>query len=83
MTFKSKDSVFKVITLINGKMITPKVEALHRLINWFNLKYNTNIIALTLDNTNLQDNNWLAGFLDAGARARRVLFSAALKRLGK
>lgn len=67
MTFKSKDSVFKVITLINGKATqrTPKVEALHRLINWFNLKYNTNIIALPLDNTNLQDNNWLAGFLDA------------------
>lgn len=65
LTFKSKDSVFKVITLINGKMRTPKVEALHRLINWFNLKYNTNIIALPLDNTNLQDNNWLAGFLDA------------------
>lgn len=62
LTFKSKKSVLAVIGLINGYMRTPKIEALHRLINWFNLKHNTQIIALGLDETPLQHNSWLSGF---------------------
>lgn len=65
LTFKSKKSVLTVIHLINGYMRTPKIEALHRLINWFNLKHCTQIIPLGLDETPLQSNSWLSGFLDA------------------
>ena len=32
-----------ITNLINGKMRTPKIEALHRLIDWLNIKNNSNI----------------------------------------
>lgn len=67
LTFKSRDNVIRVINLINGHMRTPKIEALHRLINWFNQKHNTLITPFGLDNTPLQDNSWLSGFFDADA----------------
>lgn len=46
-------------------MRTPKIEALHRLIEWFNHKHNYNIPLLGIDTSNLSQNAWLAGFLDA------------------
>ena len=33
ITFKKLDYLLKVVLLINGRMRTPKIEALHRLIN--------------------------------------------------
>lgn len=62
---KKKSSVLLVINLLNGSMRTPKIEALHRMINWFNLHYNYNIPLLGLDTIPLQSNYWLAGFIDA------------------
>jgi hypothetical protein len=29
-------TLYKITVIINGKMRTPKIEALHRLIDWFN-----------------------------------------------
>ena len=46
-------------------MRTPKIEALHRLINWYNNRYNTKIPLLGLDKSPLQTNSWLSGMLDA------------------
>lgn len=43
-------------------MRTPKIEALHRLIEWYNSNCKTNIQYLGLDFTPLQTNGWLAGF---------------------
>lgn len=52
--------------LVNGKFRTPKVEALHRLINWFNQSGKFPFIeALPLDTSPLNTNAWLAGLLDA------------------
>ena len=65
LSIKNIVPVFKVITLINGHMRTPKIEALHRLIIWYNNKYNTQIPLLGLDESPIQSNNWLFGFLDA------------------
>lgn len=31
-------AVFKIVTRVNGKMRTPKIEALHRMIEWFNCR---------------------------------------------
>lgn len=64
---RSKKSVVEVITLINGHMRTPKIEALHRLIVWYNNKHGTLIPFLGLDETPLQMNSWLAGILDSDA----------------
>lgn len=50
-------------------MRTPKIEALHRMINWCNLhnygiKPGFEIISLGLDISPLQSNNWLSGYID-------------------
>jgi hypothetical protein len=59
--------VIKIINIINGYMRTPKIEALHRAIDWLN-NYNTasagNINKLNLDQSPIDSNAWLAGFTD-------------------
>lgn len=67
--------VLKIINYINGYMRTPKIEALHRAINWFNShnqtqnkkieKFESNIKLLPLDKSPINSNSWLAGFTDA------------------
>lgn len=59
------EGLLKLANLINGKMRTPKIEALHRLINWLNNKKNSSIVCLGLDTSNLNSNSWFAGFSDA------------------
>jgi hypothetical protein len=51
--------------IINGFFRTPKIEALHRLINYINLTNNITLPLLDLDLSPLNSNNWLAGFTDA------------------
>lgn len=46
-------------------MRTPKIEALHRLINWINVKNNESIPMLGLDKTPLNESSWLSGMLEA------------------
>lgn len=54
-------------------MRTPKIEALHRLIDWLNARSETTspeienqqISKLGLDDSNLGDNPWLSGFIEA------------------
>jgi hypothetical protein len=58
------EDVKKIINLINGYMRTPKIEALHRAINWYNEFYNMDIKSLGLDYSPIDSNNWLAGFID-------------------
>lgn len=38
LTIRKQSILLKLVNLINGYMRTPKIEALHRLINWFNFK---------------------------------------------
>ena len=45
-------------------MLTPKIEALHRAINWFNTYDNLQLECLNLDNSPINSNTWLAGFTD-------------------
>lgn len=59
------EGLLKLANLINGKMRTPKIEALNRLINWLNNKNNSSIVCLGLDTSNLNSNSWFAGFSDA------------------
>lgn len=58
------EDVKKMINIINGYMRTPKIEALHRAIKWFNEFHNTNIELLVLDLSPIDSNAWLAGFSD-------------------
>lgn len=63
----AKEEVLKIINLINGYMRTPKIEALHRAINWINEKDISYIPLLGLDLSPLDSNSWLSGFSDADA----------------
>ena len=60
-------TLHKVAILLNGKMRTPKIEALHRLIEWFNNRdnHNMHLPKLELEISSLASNAWLAGLLDA------------------
>jgi hypothetical protein len=58
------EDVKKIINIINGYMRTPKIEALHRAINWFNKFDNCSINCLDLDFSPIDSNAWLAGFTD-------------------
>lgn len=58
------EDVIKIINIINGYMRTPKIEALHRAINWFNEFDKCSIDTLGLDLSPIDSNAWLAGFTD-------------------
>lgn len=58
------ESVTKIVKLINGKFRTPKINALHKIIDFLNVK-GANIEKLPLDTSPLNNNAWLAGFVDA------------------
>ena len=58
------EDVIKVINIINGYMRTPKIEALHRTISWYNSFHNMNITPVGLDLSPINNNAWLAGFTD-------------------
>jgi len=55
----------KLITLLNGKFRTPKIDQLYKAIEHMNKKYNTNLIKLPLDSSPIQSNAWWSGFIDA------------------
>lgn len=55
----------KLIHLMNGYLRTPKLNKFNDLILWLNNRYHYNIPIYLLDTTNLNNNGWLAGFIDA------------------
>lgn len=65
LRFSAFKSLKIIVKLINGKFRTPKIEQMHKLIDWMNKKHSLNIEKLPLDNSSLLNNNWLAGFIDA------------------
>lgn len=67
LVIKDNVTLLNVVNLINGCMRTPKIEALHRLIEWLNMtkKLTKPLVLLGLDTSPLSSNNWLSGILDA------------------
>lgn len=67
LLFQDLGSIKKIALLINGKMRTPKIEALHRLIDYFNgrSEVSRQIPKLGLNTGPLDDNPWLSGYLEA------------------
>ncbi len=63
-SIQNSGDVIKIIHIINGYMRTPKIEALHRAIHWFNDNNNTDIKPLGLDLSPIDSNSWLAGFTE-------------------
>jgi LAGLIDADG DNA endonuclease family/LAGLIDADG endonuclease len=59
---QNMEDVIKTINIINGFMRTPKIEALHRAVEWYNNFKGTKIEPLGLDLSPIESNAWLAGF---------------------
>lgn len=55
----------RMAKLINGRMRTPKIEALGRLIEWLNKKIEINLDIKGLDERDIGSGSWLTGFSDA------------------
>lgn len=58
------NQVIDIINNINGYMRTPKIESLHRAIDWLNVHTNANLVKQDLDRSDIDSNSWLAGFTD-------------------
>ena len=54
----------KIVSLINGKLRTPKVGQLEALVNWLNKHHNANILLLPLCQSSLLSDGWLSGFIE-------------------
>ena len=50
---------------MNGYLRTPKINKFNDLILWLNDRYNYNIPIYSPDTSDLKDNGWLSGFIDA------------------
>ncbi len=61
---KHKELV-KLINLLNGNLRTPKILKFNELIVWLNEKFNYYIPTHSPDTSDLNENDWLAGFIDA------------------
>nr|QJQ35305.1 LAGLIDADG endonuclease [Fusarium ficicrescens] len=57
--------LIKVVNLINGKFRTPKINSLHKIIDFINIRHNLSIEKLPLNKDYLGSNPWLSGFVDA------------------
>lgn len=66
-TISDLKGIIKAVNLINGYMRTPKMVQLYKLIDWIGTKgENPTILPkLPLDNTPLNSNAWLSGFIEA------------------
>ena len=59
------DDLYNIASLTNGYFRTPKIEALHRLINYFNSTGQYSILDLkTIDSSNIDSNAWFSGYAD-------------------
>lgn len=54
-----------MIDILNGKLKTPKINSLYKLIQFVNNRDNVNIPLLPLNDVNIKDTSWLTGFAEA------------------
>lgn len=60
-----RDGWILIVNLINGKMKTPKIHALYKLIDYLNHNCDCNFDKLPLNDETFSNSTWLAGFIDA------------------
>lgn len=61
----NKINLINIVELLNSYIRTPKLYEFNLLIDYLNKKYNIDIKKYDIDTSNLTNNNWLAGFIDA------------------
>ena len=65
LTINNFEGIILIVHIINGYMRTPKIISFHRLIDWLNYRFKINIEKLNIDNSFIDSNSWLSGFIDA------------------
>lgn len=65
LTISSISGLINIINMINGCLRTPKISKFNDMINWINLKTGSSIPTNDVDNSNILDNAWLSGFVEA------------------
>jgi LAGLIDADG endonuclease len=66
LTINNYEGLIFLTSLINGNMRTPKVYNLYNLIDWLNFKFEEiNIYKKPLNDSPLESNAWLSGFIEA------------------
>lgn len=58
------EAVIHIINLVNGKFRTSKIQALYKAIDNLNKWRGANLVKLPLDNSSIDSNAWLSGFID-------------------
>lgn len=64
-TIGDVEGIKLLINLIHNKLRTPKNITFNKLIEFMNLKYNLSIKESVLDTSNILNNSWFAGFVEA------------------
>jgi hypothetical protein len=65
LTINNYNGLIFLISMINGNMRTPKIYSLYNLIDWLNFK---KIHKKPLNNSPLDSNAWLSGYIEAEGR---------------
>ncbi|OSX56064.1 hypothetical protein POSPLADRAFT_1161144 [Postia placenta MAD-698-R-SB12] len=65
LTITSIPGLINIINLINGCLRTPKLTRFNDMIYWINRATGSSIPTHNVDNSNLLNNAWLAGFIEA------------------
>lgn len=65
LIISSRQELINIVQFMNGYLRTPKLFEFNKLIEWLNVSSNLNIKLYSEDNSLLDSNGWLAGFVDA------------------
>jgi hypothetical protein len=65
LIFHTDNGIIKIINLINGYLRSPKLYKFNLTIDYLNEKYSLGIPKYDVDRSNIRDNSWFAGFVDA------------------
>lgn len=66
-TVNNLDGLILLVSLLNGNMKTNKIEALHKLVDWYNEHRKTRFEKKGLNTDSFLSNAWLSGFIEADA----------------
>lgn len=65
LSITSITSLIKIMNLLNGFLRTPKIHQFNKLIDWINNNTNSFLIKHNVDITNIHNNAWFSGFVEA------------------
>lgn len=66
LTINNYEGLIKLVQILNGKFRTVEVDNFRLLVKYLNNRFsNLDLVLLGLDNTPLNTNAWLAGFIDS------------------